>query len=184
MFISFNNVRGKSDQSNLRCNQFLLSFSYRLVKFQSFCYFLQCLLTMSLMIGRVFLVLFLLWMQTDNVVVMPGSMTVMTGKLCITIITKVDLPAINCANIIIHTRNPDNTQCQHFVLSVVFSGGSKCNVFILFILQTSRFPKQEKSPPMITMLTRSLTNWKGSGKYNWSWDVVIYPPGLGCSKAG
>ena len=33
------------------------------------------------------------------------------------------------------------------------------------------------SPPMITMLiTRTLANWKGSGKYNWSWDVVIYPP--------
>ena len=148
-----------------------------------FCYFLHCLLTMwlSLMIGRVFLFLFLLWMQTDNLVVMPGSMTVMTWKLCVTIITKVDLPAIN-------SYTQKNTRCQHFVLSrycLWFSqDGSKCNVFILFILQSSRFPKREKSRPMITMLTRSLTNWKRSGKYNWSRDVVIYPPGIGCSKAG
>lgn len=32
-------------------------------------------------------------------------------KLCVTIIIKVDLPAINRANIIIHGRNQDNTQC-------------------------------------------------------------------------
>ena len=91
-----------------------------------------------------------------------------------------DLPAIYWANIIIHARNPDNTQCLDNTFYTSYSlwfsqDGSKCNVFILFILQSSRFPKQEKSPPTITMLTRSLTNWKGSGKYNWSWDVVIYP---------
>ena len=91
-----------------------------------------------------------------------------------------DLPAIYWANIIIHARNPDNTQRLDNTFNTSYclwfsQDGSKCNVFILFILQSSRFPKQEKSPPMITMLTRSLTNWKRSGKYNWSWDVVIYP---------
>ena len=91
-----------------------------------------------------------------------------------------DLPAIYWANIIIHARNPDNTQHLDNTFKTSYclwfsQDGSKCNVFILFILQSSRFPKQEKSPPTITMLTRSLTNWKRSGKYNWGWDVVIYP---------
>ena len=134
---------------------------------------------MSLMNDRVFL--FLLWMQTDNLVVMPGSMTVMTWKLCVTIITIKSGPPGN----ILSQHNHSCTQPRQYPsLDNTFKtsyclwfsqDGSKCNVFILFILQSSRFPKQEKSPPMITMLTRSLTNWKRSGKYNWSWDVVIYP---------
>ena len=109
-------------------------------------------------------------------------MTVMTWKLCVTIIIKVDLPAINWANIIRARLNPDNTQCLGNISTLRTVCGFLMMVldvmywFCLYYNQVG-FLKQEKSPRMITMLiTRTLANWKGSGKYNWSWDVVIYPP--------
>ena len=109
----------------------------------------------------------------------------MTWKLCVTIIIKVDLPAINWANRIILARlNPDNAQCLDNISTLRIVCGflmMVLNVMYWFCLYYNQvdflFLNKEKSPPMITMLiTRTSANWKGSGKYNWSWDVVIYPP--------
>ena len=109
----------------------------------------------------------------------------MSWKLCVTIIIKVDLPAINWANRIIHARlNPDNAQCLDNISTLRIVCGflmMVLNVMYWFCLYYNQvdflFLNKKKSPPMITMLiTRTSANWKGSGKDNWSWDVVIYPP--------
>ena len=122
---------------------------------------------MSLMIDRVFL--FLLWIQTDNLVVMPGEIRVMTWKLCVTIIIKVDLPAINWANRIIHARlNPDNAQCLDNISTLRIVCGflmMVLNVMYWFCLYYNQvdflFLNKKKSPPMITMLITRTAKLKG-----------------------
>ena len=123
---------------------------------------------MSQMIVRVFF--FFCIMQTDNFrVAMPSSMTVTKWKLC-NYNNYPWPPGNKLSQHNIHARNLDNAQCLDNISMLdidcmLFSqDGSKCYVFILFMLQSSRFPKQEKRSTIKTMLTRTLAKKKGQRK--------------------